>query len=163
MVKKIILYNLFVFYSLFINAQEKNSKKIVLFWLENQELRIDKNTSIRLPLINSQFFNNQLIPNYTTQWIVNSNLRVLNYSVQNVQYEIFNNSNYPDFDESFIEDKIISEFRIVNDSKQSYAFFQLVPFVKEGNSIKRIKSFELFYELSDDNLRVQKFHQLKHF
>ena len=150
-----------MFYSLFINAQEKNSKKIVLFWLENQELRIDKNTSIRLPLINSQFFNDQLIPNYTTQWIVNSNLRVLNYSVQNVQYEIFNNSNYPDFDESFIEDKIISEFRIVNDSKQSYAFFQLVPFVKEGNSIKRIKSFELFYELSDDNLRVQKISSVK--
>lgn len=161
MIKKIILYNLFVFYTLFLNAQEKNSKKIELFWLENQELRIDKNTSIKLPLISSQFFNDQLIPNYTAQWIVNSNLSVLNYSVQNVQYEIFNTSNYPDLNASIIEDKIISEFKIVKDSKQSYAFFQLVPFVKEGNLIKRIKSFELVYELIADNQRVQRASSVK--
>ncbi|MDP2088857.1 MAG: type IX secretion system sortase PorU [Flavobacteriaceae bacterium] len=155
MLKKRLLYLIVFFSALFIQAQEKNSKQFELLWLENQSLRIDKNTSIQLPLAATQFVNNNLIPNYTTQWIVDSNLKVLNYSIQNVQYESFNFNNYPDFNENLIENSLNSEFKIVNDSKQSFAVFQLVPFLKEGNAIRRIKSFELVYELVADNQKIQ--------
>lgn len=155
MIKKIILFILFIFYISFLNAQEKSSKKFELLWLDNQELRTDKNTLIKLPLISSQFFNDQLIPTFTAQWLVNSNVKVLNYTIINIQYEFFNVDNYPDFNKDLIENNLNSEFKIVNDSKQSFAFLQLIPFVKEGNSIKRIKSFELAYELVPDNFKIQ--------
>lgn len=161
MTRNKFLYILIFFYAFFMNAQEKNSRKFDLLWFENQTLRIDKNTSIKLPLVDSQFVNDQLIPNYATQWVVDSNQNVLNYSILNVQYESFNPQNYPDFDENFIADKIISEFKIVKSNNQNLAVFQMLPFIKEGNSIRRIKSFELVYELDFGSQKTQKISAIK--
>lgn len=97
MIKKIILYNLFVFYALFLNAHEKNSKKIELLWLENQEWRIDKNTLIKWPLIVTQFVNKYLTTYYSVQWVVDSDLKMKNYTIQNIHYESFNIFNHLDF------------------------------------------------------------------
>lgn len=161
MTKKKLLFILITFCVFFINAQEKNSKKFELFWTENQTLKVDRNTSIKLPLVDSQFVNDQLIPNYSTQWAVDAQVNVLNYSIQNVQYESFNIGNYPDFNVYLIQDRIDSEFKIVKDSKQTMAVFQIVPFIREGNAIQRIKSFELVYELITDNQRNQKTSSVK--
>ncbi len=81
MIKKIALLTVFLCSVLFLHAQEKNVKIVDLSWNENQILRIDKNTAIRLPLITNQFVNDDLIPNFSTQWSVAENLKVLNYII----------------------------------------------------------------------------------
>ncbi|MDP3352478.1 MAG: type IX secretion system sortase PorU [Flavobacteriaceae bacterium] len=156
MKKKTFLYITFIFCAFISNAQSKNNKKFNLLWVENQILIVDKKTSIKMPLIDSQFVNEYLIPNYTTQFIVDSNLEVLNYAIQNVQYEIFNIHNYPDFNQDKIEDNLKVEFKIVKDSKQSFAVLQVVPFIKKGNLLHRVSSLELVYELGLDDKRIQK-------
>ncbi len=156
MLKKILLNMMAIFCALYMVAQEKNSKQFELLWLENQTLRIDKSTAIQLPLIENQFVNETLIPNFTTQWTVDTNLKISNYSIQNIQYESFNYQKYPDFDEKLIDDKINAEFRIVKTSSHSLAVLNLVPFLRDGNSILRIKSFELIYEEGVDNQKIQK-------
>ncbi len=161
MIKKIALLIVFLCSVLFLYAQEKNVKIVDLSWNENQLLRIDKNTAIRLPLITNQFVNDDLIPNFSTQWNVAENLKVLNYSLQNVQYEYFNVNDYPDFNISNIPSTLTSELKIVQDATQSFAVFQLTPFIKDGSSIRRIKSFELVYDFVPHNQRIQQSSSVK--
>lgn len=143
-----------IFWMLGVTSQEKNTRKIELNWQENQVLRIDKNTAIKLPLVASQFVDENLIPEYAIQWNVAPNLSVISYSIQNVVYETLSENRYPDLNKSLLEEKLRSNLKLVNDPNQSFAVFQLTPFVLEGNTIRRVKSFELKYELGVNNQRV---------
>ncbi|MBS3992426.1 MAG: type IX secretion system sortase PorU [Bacteroidetes bacterium] len=136
-----------------INAQVKNTLYFQLNWIENQLFKVGKNTILVLPVVENNFLNNELLPNFNYQIELNQPLEIENYSIQNVQYEQFNIDKYPDFNHQLIQTSLISEIKVVNDNFKSYAVFQFIPFIKEGSSIKRVKSFELAYNLVANNQR----------
>lgn len=145
MLKNSILNSVFFLCTIVLIAQQKNNISFQLTWLENQTFKVDKNTSLVLPVIENHFLNDDLIPVFTHEIELNQISSIGNYSIQNVQYEQFDTEQYPDFIGNKIEDKINSQFKVVSNSSKSFAVLQIVPFVKQGQTIKRIKSFDLEY------------------
>ncbi len=142
---KIRIFFVFLVLSNVILGQDTQSKQMVLDWNSPTVFSINSSKKIQVPAPKNSFLNSDLIPLYSSSWNVNLFVRVANYSLKNIVFETLPKKSLKDLNIAKIPTQISSEFNIVRSKTSAQAVFSLIPFVKEGNSIKKVISFELEY------------------
>ena len=145
---KIIFLVLFILVVNTLFAQKRVSKNYVLTWNENVNFSISISNIITTNLVNNNSLNEDLIPTFNDAFTVDRGMQVESFSVENAIYETI-----PFSENQFVKNfnfssELKAEFNVVNERDNSKAVLNIVPYIFEGNIIKRLKSFNLVYSLS---------------
>jgi len=124
-------------------SQHKNTKNYSLNWNENIEFSISPSNSIKTNVIDGNSLDENLIPVFYDSWNVDNGFEISNYSIKNAVYE-----NIPFSENQFVKNFKFSkdleqEFKIVKTKGKPKAELKISPYIFEGNTIKRLKSFNL--------------------
>jgi hypothetical protein len=150
---KITTKNLFLVFSIcfFFQgfAQKKASKVFNLEWDLSAQIMMEEGVSIPCPLVKDNFIDAEGLPVFMTQWEVFQDRKVLNYQIKNIRYEPLDLSKAQTLAGLEISSDLRSEFVIAKGGQKRYAHLSLTPLLKKGNTVLRIVSFELVYELEN--------------
>ncbi|WP_456377433.1 type IX secretion system sortase PorU [Lutibacter sp.] len=138
---------LFVIVGNVLIAQQLEVKSFQLKWTNTIDFSINKNTTIKTSLVEGNFVDENLNPFFSRSWEVAKGTQVGSYAIKNIVYKsvLKNNPNY--FNETYLSEILNSKFTIVKSRDKTSAVLSFTPLLKEGNSIKRIVSFDLEYTL----------------
>jgi len=131
-------------------AQQREVKKFQLKWVDNVDFNINKNVKIKTSLIKDNFFDENLNPSFTKSWEVAKSTKLGSYTLKNIVFEVIPTSNHKFFNINHIPKTVNIEFNIVNSRNKTFAVLNLLPLIKDENSIKKISSFDLEYTLNVD-------------
>jgi len=130
------------FLTVTVQSQEFN-KSFILNWQEQTEIRVSKDYSVALNLVEGNVVNEKLIPSFTESWVVDFNTTISNVSLENITFE----NTTVTFNKSLISEELEYDINIVNERDKTYAIFNLIPFIREGNQVRRVKSVNVKYSL----------------
>ncbi len=154
--KKSIFYFILLFHTLAFTAQNVETKNLSLKWNDQVSVKINKNLSFTLPLVENNFINEFNVPTYTTSFNVQKNVFVRDYQIKNVKFSILPNN----LSKNIIKDKIpkslVSDFSIRKGRSNSLAILILSPLIMENGQIKKVESFTLEYSLTENTIRNKK-------
>lgn len=142
-----------IFFLLFFEAfsQFNESKKIYLKWEAPKEFQKNENHTIISSYIENQSINfEKEIPSFSINWKVEPNIDVANYEISNIIFENILLSEFKDINLNNIPSEITSEFQFITDREENYAVFSIIPLIKQQNTIKKIISFEINYNIKPD-------------
>lgn len=145
---KITLFIIVLLHTIGVVAQQSTSKHFELNWKNNTSYTIKDNNSIVTSIVENNFLNDDLIPQYIQSWKIEDNLDVRNFVVSNVKYENFTPINVYLKQSSSISSNFSVDFRVVKQRGKSFGNIECIPIIKEGESYKRVISFNLTYTLS---------------
>ncbi len=135
-------------------SQQNQTKVFKLKWVDNVDFEIRKDWKVNTSFVENNFLDANLNPTFTSNWKVNSNSRVTDFSIKNVVYQQVEEFNTYTIDA--ISSEVLIDLNIVKAANTTLAVLNLNPLVKVNNQIKRIVSFELDYTLGAAKLNVQK-------
>jgi hypothetical protein len=139
-------------------AQETQTRKFQLQWLEAQKVTLNAGRTINLPLINAAHIDTErLLPFFYTQWEVPLNSQIQNYELKNVVYENISLEKLHDINSELISSEPEVKLDAVSTRQISEVFLTLVPLIKDGNQFKRMISFEISYTLKNSNPNGKEF------
>ena len=145
---KIFFLVLFIASSM-LYSQQVELRKVQLNWIEDVDFQVGVSKSIKTDLVEGNFLDDNLNPSFTEVWQVSNASNLLGFSYKNVIFETVSINDLTKFN----IDEIPSEIQLsLNFSKQrdkKVAVLELFPLIKEGNSIKKVVSFNLEYETSN--------------
>ena len=145
---KIVLVSFLLFANILF-AQQNYTQKVTLNWSKTINYPIYKNKTIKTFLTDSKTVDSNLNPEFTTSWKLNNSGNLVDYEVRNIVYEALSSSEIKFLNKRFIPTEIWTDFNIVVESGISYGVLKASPIVKDGNSFKKVKSFDLSYSLSN--------------
>lgn len=129
-------------------SQLNTTKSFTLEWDVEAELKASDGTGIFLPLVKGQGVNQDGLPVFSESWETKSGGSVSNYEVVNIVYDNLDAGQLKNIPLDRLTESIQSSFVVAKDKESNAAFFVMVPLVKQGNTVKRIVSFDLKYRLS---------------
>lgn len=154
--KKYIFYFILLFYTLAFTAQNIETKNYILKWNDHTPVKIDKNQSFTLPVVEDNYINEYNTPTYSTSFNVQKNVIVRDYQIKNVKFSILPKN----LSKNIISDKIpkslVSDFSIHKGRNKSIAILNLSPLIMENGQIKKILSFTLEYSLANKTIANKK-------
>ncbi|WP_372746105.1 type IX secretion system sortase PorU [Lutibacter sp.] len=145
---KIYFIALFIFGLNSLWAQKNVSKSFLLEWNDNVSFAISISNTTKTSLITNNTLNEDLIPTFNQTWSVDKGVEVSSFSVTNAVYE-----SIPFSENQFVKNFKFSneldvQLNVVNQRDESNIILNVIPYIFEGNVIKRLKSFNLNYNLS---------------
>lgn len=146
-IKKHLLVLFFIFGNVLF-AQQDQTKSIKVNWVNDVDFSINKNTKIKTCLVEGNFVDENLNPFFTDTWEVNNGAEIGNYSIKNIVFETLPQTSNSSFYIAYIPNALSFDFNIVKSKNNTFAVLNLTPLLKEGNSIKKIISFDLEYKLT---------------
>jgi hypothetical protein len=146
--KKHFIFFIVLFQCLASYAQISESKTFTLSWNDESSMRINEETSLLLPLVEGNFFDENNIPRSTHIFNVQSNTIVQEYKIKNVKFSTLPTSNLINIKVNKIPAEIQSEFQITKIKNKSVAILDLTPLVQENGRVQKIISFTLDYTLN---------------
>ena len=147
MLKKKLLV-LFLIVGNLIFSQQKEVKNIKLKWIEAIDFVISKNNKIKTSIIEGNFVDENLNPTFSDSWKVENGTVAGSYTINNIVFETVLKRDYKLYNTKHLSDKLNLNFNIVKSRNNSSAILNITPLIKEGNTIKRIISFNLEYTLT---------------
>jgi len=128
-------------------AQQNKIKNFKLKWIDNVDFSINKNVKIKTNLVEGNFVDENLNPIFSKIWEVENGVKLSNYTIKNVAFETLTKSNNNLVKINYLPTEINAEFNIVNTRNKTLAVLNITPIIKEGNSLKKIVSFDLEYNV----------------
>ena len=153
--KKYISLFLFLLFITINYSQNSESKLFTLKWNDNTTIQINKNQSITIPIVESNFFNAKNIPTYTTNFNVQKNVLVQDYQIKNVKFSNVANNLLKDIHIQNIPTQINSDFTISKARDKSIAILNINPLINNNGQIKKVISFTLDYTLTANKSAVK--------
>ena len=154
--KKYIYYFTLLFFSLGLTAQSLETKNISLKWNDQVSIKINKDQSFTLPLVENNFINQYNVPTYSTSFNVQKNVFVRNYQIKNVKFSILPENFSKNITIDKIPKNLVSDFSIHKGRDKSKAILNLSPLIIENGRIKKVESFTLEYSLSSNTSKNKK-------
>ena len=149
-VKKHFLFFLVLLQCLFSFAQISESKTFTLSWNDENSIRINEETSLLLPLVEGNFFDENNIPRSTHIFNVQNNAIVQEYKIKNVKFSTLPTTSLINIQVNKIPNEIQSDFLITKVKNKSVAILDLTPLVQQNGRVQKIVSFTLEYTLNTD-------------
>jgi len=150
MIKKGLLSLLLVIFGLNTSFAQQNYKKdFKLIWTSPQNILLNNDKQITIPLVENNLLNENLIPTYTSTWQNNSNSKIASFSLSNIKYSSLN-STIPNSVLSHISSEIKSSLNIINAGNKSELQLYIEPLIQKDNVILKIESFTLNYTRSSN-------------
>ncbi len=146
--KKYIYLFIFILSIPFIYSQNSQSKVFTLKWNDKSVVQISNNQSISLPLIDTNLFNTNNIPTYTTSFNVQKNILVQDYQIKNVKFSNISSNLLKNININDVPTSIDSHFNISKARNKSIAVLTLNPLINNNGQIKKVISFTLDYNLT---------------
>jgi len=146
--KKYIYLFIFILSIPFIYSQNSQSKVFTLKWNDKSVVQISNNQSISLPLIDTNLFNTNNIPTYTTSFNVQKNILVQDYQIKNVKFSNISSNLLKNININDVPTSIDSHFNISKARNKSIAVLTLNPLINSNGQIKKVISFTLDYNLT---------------
>ena len=134
-------------------SQQKN---VSLNWNSYKTLKAD-GFSVVVPSFTPQEHFDFDIDNgviYSEQWKTSIPINESSVSLTNISYQQVAREDLKGLKLSSIPSTLQYSLKNAKGRKDSYAVFKLKPFVKEGNSIKRVKAFTINYTNSTNSFRA---------
>ena len=148
--KKYIFYFILLFHTLTFTAQNVETKNFSLKWNDQVPVKLNKDQSFTLPLVENNSINEFNVPTYSTSFNVQKNVLVRDYQIKNVKFSILS----VNLSKNIIKDKIpknlVSDFSISKGRNKSIAILNLSPLIIENGQIKKVESFTLEYSLTNN-------------
>lgn len=145
--KKIVFFLLLLLGNI-IFAQQSFTKKIKLNWDDNIDFEVSSKQTIKTCLVKGGFLNEDLNPDYSEVWNVANGASLVKFSIKNVVYEELSTNLAQPYSPELIKSELDADLEIANQRNETVAVLTLMPIVKEGNTIKKVISFDLEYEIS---------------
>ncbi|MDY8134528.1 type IX secretion system sortase PorU [Aquimarina sp. 2201CG5-10] len=147
-----ILYALLI--SIFVSAQKTQSVSIE--W-KNTEISTS-NSTINVPGFDSQYFgyNDEQGIIYSSQWEESGYINTTTAKVVNVVYKDISRSELLGLDPNLIPEKLSYKIGSAQARNKRTGYIQLFPIVKNGNSYRKIVSFDIQYQTGQNKSFAQR-------
>ncbi|MGB5323558.1 type IX secretion system sortase PorU, partial [Lutimonas sp.] len=119
-------------------------------WNDNTSVRINEETSLILPLVAGNFFDENNIPRSTHVFNVENNTIVQEYIIKNVKFSDLSPNSLNNIQVNKIPAEIKSEFKVTNIKNKSVAILNLTPLIQQNGRVQKIVSFTLDYTLNSN-------------
>ena len=130
-------------------SQVSTTKSFTLEWGLETVLRASNGAEVVLPLVEGQTVNQDGLPIFGTNWEVTTGTRVANYELINVVYENLSAKYLKNISLDKLNTTLQSTFVISNYKSNKSASLTIIPLVKDGQTVKRVVSFDISYRLSN--------------
>ncbi len=148
--KKYIFYFILLFQISVFTAQNPETKTYILKWNDQTTIKLNKNQSITLPLVENNFINPYNVPIFSTSFNVKRNVLVREYQIKNVKFSILPEKYSKNILKDKIPKSITSKFVVNKTRDKSLAILTISPLIMENGQIKKVESFTLEYSLATD-------------
>jgi len=140
---------LFLLLSWHLAAQrEVYHKKITLEWTTKKEYTFGYKQTWDMPIVQGQSIDlARRLPTYAEKWEVSAQTDINDYKIINVKYETIKSTNLLDINKENIPKEIESSLVILSTRNDFHAYLNMIPVIKDGNTYKKITSFEVAYTL----------------
>lgn len=130
--------------------EEVFNKKFNLEWTVEKDFIFGYSDSWELPVIKGQSIDHdRMLPIYAAKWEAPPYSDIKSYKIINVQYETVKSANLLDIKEENIPNDIESSLVVLSTRNDFHAYLNMIPLIKDANSYKKIKSFEVQYTLKN--------------
>jgi len=146
--KKYIFYFILFFHTLTFIAQNLETKNFSLKWNDQVPIKLNKDQSFTLPLVENNSINEYNVPTYSTSFNVQKKVLVRDYQIKNVKYSILPANLSKNINKDKIPKNLVSDFSIHKGKGKSLAILNLSPLIIENGQIKKIESFTLEYSFT---------------
>mgnify|MGYP001112749976 FL=1 len=143
---KAILFTLLLVSVNFLLAQKIERKAINLNWILDSKININEKQTITTDIVEGNFIDENLNPQFSKSWKIDTNSEVDNYSIENIVFEPVNN-NSKKINTSTLTNEVKADLNVVYARNTPYLTLTTTPLVYSEKSIKRIVSFDLNYSL----------------
>lgn len=128
-------------------SQEVKTKTFSLDWKMSSNLTASNGETWSLPLVVGNSVNEDGVPVFLETWSVESSKNRVSYAIKNIVYENVPKKYLYSINIGGISSEVISKLDISTSGLESSLTFELVPLINDGNTVKKIVSFELEYTL----------------
>ena len=146
--KKYFLFFILSLQCLLSFAQISESKTFNLSWNDNSSVYLNEETSLVLPLVEGNVFDENNVPSSTHIFNVQNNTIVQDYIIKNVKFSDLSPNSLNNIQVNKIPTEIKSEFKVTKIKNNSVAILNLTPILQENGRVKKIVSFTLDYTLN---------------
>jgi len=146
MIKKSLLFFCLILFSIKVTSQVTYSKSIHLSWSNSKVFAINKDITVKTPIIKNGSIDTNLLPYYTTSWLIPPNSKLKTFHVSNIKYAFINKSETLNLPMQNIKTSLNNAIKLIVSGKRIY--LKMIPLLKENSSLKKITSFDLNYELT---------------
>ena len=146
--KKYFLFFILSLQCLLSFAQISESKTFNLSWNDNSSVYLNEETSLVLPLVEGNVFDENNVPSSTHIFNVQNNTIVQDYIIKNVKFSDLSPNSLNNIQVNKIPTEIKSEFKVTKIKNNSVAILNLIPILQENGRVKKIVSFTLDYTLN---------------
>ncbi len=144
--KNLAIGFLLVFFSIF-QLSAQNQKNIKLDWKEAKVFKIINDETISVPYVDARQLDfKRRLPLSNHKWLIPANTAIDSLVVTNVSYEVLSPDQYGDLDLKQIPTTLTYQWATNKDRNETYAHFNLIPLVKDGATIKKVTSLNLYYK-----------------
>ena len=143
--KKYFLFFILSLQCLLSFAQISESKTFNLSWNDNSSVYLNEETSLVLPLVEGNVFDENNVPSSTHIFNVQNNTIVQDYIIKNVKFSDLSPNSLNNIQVNKIPTEIKSEFKVTKIKNNSVAILNLTPILQENGRVKKIVSFTLDY------------------
>lgn len=144
--KKIIFLVFFIAFST-LSSQEKESKIIQLNWIEDADFESSISNYFKVDLVEGNSLDANLNPTFSKEWKISNTATLVNFSYKNVVYKTVSINDFSKFNVEKIPTELQVSLNFSNKRAEKWAILEFSPLIKEGNSIKKIISLELEYNI----------------
>ena len=138
-------------------AQKEHLKTFELSWQNNQVFKLNPDQSVSLPFINADQINyNDRLPYFSSTWNIPSGTSIVKTKLLSATYQTLTEDQYGDLNVSHLPSEINYNIISNKDNTQSTAHLYLNPFVKVGDSVKKITQISITYTLSTPQKTTKK-------
>ena len=148
---RLFTYIFFLFFLNFGFSQKIETKDFNLIWNDHSTLILNSEHQINIPLIENNFADGDNLPVYSTSFNVQKNAILHIYNIKNVKYQNISANVAINLQKNKIPNQIKSNFNISNSQNTSKGILKIIPIIYDGNTIKKIISFTLEYQLTNNN------------
>ncbi len=155
MMKKItFLYALLI--SAFISAQQ--TVHIDIDW-KDVEISTSDNISFTVPGFNEENFEyrDDIGVQFTTKWKESGEINEATARLDNIVYKNISKTELKDLDLNLIPKKLTYKIRSINSRNKKAGFASLSPIIRNGNTVKKIVSFDVVYQKGARKVNTKRF------
>ena len=143
---KAILFTFLLVSVNFLFAQKIERKTINLNWVQDSKININEKQTIKTDIVEGYFLDENLNPQFSKSWKIDTNSEVDNYSIENIVFEPVNN-NSKKINTSILSSEVKADLNLVYAKNTPYLTLTITPLIYSKKSVKRIASFDLNYSL----------------
>ena len=149
----------YIFFSLFLNfgfSQKTETKDFNLIWNDHSTLIFNSKHQITVPLIENNFVDSDNLPVFSTSFNVQKNAILHNYNIINVKYQNIPSNSAINIQKNKIPTQLKSNFNIGISRDKAKAILKITPLIYDGSQIKKVVSFTLEYQLTNQQNNLNK-------